>query len=88
MDTVRYERKPLDRQLDLYTKTKIPLSNNLIALLEQSFPGVNRRFESPARKDESQKRRTLLELSLIQKAMARHILQETFLFRSQYLRQS
>lgn len=56
MDTVRYERKLLNRQLDLYTKTKIPLSNNLIALLEQSFPGVNLRFKSPARKDESQKR--------------------------------
>lgn len=55
MDTIRYELKTLNRQFDLYSKTRIALSNNLIALLDQSFPGVNRWFESPARKDGSQK---------------------------------
>ncbi len=55
MDTVRYELKTLNRQFNLYAKTRVSLSNNLIALLDQSFPGVNRWFDSPARKDGSQK---------------------------------
>ena len=55
MDTVRYELKTLNRQFNLYSKTRVSLSNNLIALLDQSFPGVNRWFDSPARKDGSQK---------------------------------
>ena len=55
MDTVRYELKTLNRQFGLYAKTRVSLANNLIALLDQSFPGVNRWFDSPARKDGSQK---------------------------------
>ena len=55
MDTVRYELKTLNRQFNLYSKTRVSLSNNLIALLDQSFPEVNRWFDSPARKDGSQK---------------------------------
>lgn len=38
MDTVRYELKTLNRQFNLYSKAKTSLSNNLIALLDQSFP--------------------------------------------------
>lgn len=55
MDIVRYELKTLNRQFNLYSKTRTSLSNNLIALLDQSFPGINRWFDSPARKDGSQK---------------------------------
>ena len=55
MDTVRYELNTLNRQFSLYAKTRVSLANNLIALLDQSFPGVNRWFDSPARKDGSQK---------------------------------
>ena len=58
MDTVRYELKTLNRQFSLYAKTRVSLANNLIALLDQSFPGVNRWFDSPARKDGSQQRGT------------------------------
>ena len=55
MDTIRYQLKTLNRQYDLYVKTKTALSNNLIALLDQSYPGINKLFSSPARKDGSQK---------------------------------
>lgn len=55
MDTIRYDLKTLHRQFQLSSKTKTALSNNLIALLEQSYPGVNRYFDSPVRPDESQK---------------------------------
>jgi hypothetical protein len=33
----------------LYTKTKTALKNNLIALLDQAYPGANTLFDSPAR---------------------------------------
>jgi transposase len=55
MDTIRYDLKTLHRQFQLSSKTKTALSNNLIALLEQSYPGVNRYFDSPVRSDGSQK---------------------------------
>ena len=55
MDTTRYELKTLNRQFHLATKNRIAFSNNLIALLDQSFPGANRWFVSPPRKDGSQK---------------------------------
>lgn len=55
MDTIRYDLKTLHRQFQLSSKTKTALSNNLIALLEQSYPGVNRYFDSPVRPDGSQK---------------------------------
>lgn len=55
MDTIRYDLKTMHRQFQLSCKTKTALNNNLIALLEQSYPGVNRYFDSPVRPDGSQK---------------------------------
>lgn len=55
MDTIRYQLKTLNRQFDLYTKTKTALKNNLIALFDQTYPGVNALFDSPVREDGSQK---------------------------------
>lgn len=55
MDTIRYQLKSMNRQYGLYTKNKIALKNNLIALLDQTYPGANALFDSPARGDGSQK---------------------------------
>ena len=55
MDTIRYQLKSMNRQFGLYSKNKISLKNNLIALLDQSYPGVNALFDSPVREDGSQK---------------------------------
>ena len=55
MDTIRYQLKTLNRQCNLYTKTKTMMKNNLIALLDQTFPGVNDLFDSPVREDGHQK---------------------------------
>jgi transposase len=41
--------KTYNRQLSEYTKIKTMLKNNLISLLDQTFPGVNELFSSPAR---------------------------------------
>ena len=55
MDTIRYQLKTLNRQYQLSSKMKTALVNNLIALLEQSYPGVRKHFDSPVRADGSQK---------------------------------
>lgn len=55
MDTIRYQLKTANRQYGLYTKNKTAFKNNLITLLDQTYPGVNALFESPARADGSQK---------------------------------
>ena len=55
MDTIRYELKTLNRQFHLASKNRVACSNNLVALLDQSFPGVRGWFDSPVRKDGSQK---------------------------------
>lgn len=55
MDAIRYQLKTLHRQFCLYTKTQTALKNNYIALLDQTFPGVNELFSSPVREDGSQK---------------------------------
>lgn len=55
MDTIRYQLKTMNRQRALYARTKTMLKNNLIALLDQTYPGVNTLFESPVREDGSQK---------------------------------
>ena len=55
MDTIRYQLKTLNRQCNLYTKTKTMMKNNLIALLDQTYPGVNDLFDSPVREDGTQK---------------------------------
>lgn len=55
MDTIRYQLKTMNRQYGLYTKNKTAFKNNLIALLDQTYPGVNALFDSPVRADGSQK---------------------------------
>jgi transposase len=55
METIRYQLKYMNRQFNLYTKSKTAFKNNLIALLDQIYPGVNTFFDSPARADGSQK---------------------------------
>jgi len=55
MDTIRYQLKTLNRQCGLYIKTKTAMKNNLIALLDQTWPGVNALFDSPVREDGTQK---------------------------------
>ena len=55
MDTTRYELKTLNRQFQLASKNRTACSNNLVALLEQTFPGIRSHFTSPPRADGSQK---------------------------------
>lgn len=55
METVRQQLKNAGRQLELYTKMKVGLKNNLISLLDQTWPGVNTFFDSPPRPDGRQK---------------------------------
>ena len=55
MDRIRYDLKTLNRQFHLAPKQKTATSNNLIALLEQSFPGIHKCFDSPVRRDGTQK---------------------------------
>lgn len=55
MDTVRYDLKTLNRQFNLASKQKTASANNLIALLEQTFPRIRKCFNSPVRNDGSQK---------------------------------
>ena len=55
MDTVRYELKTLNRQFQLASKNRTAYANNLIALLEQTYPGARSLFDSPIRADGSQK---------------------------------
>ena len=51
VDTIRYELKTLNRQFQLASKQKTTTANNLIALQEQSFPGICKLFDSPVRSD-------------------------------------
>lgn len=55
MDTVRQQLKLFSRQYNLYMKTVVALQNNLISLLDKTFPGANELFDSPVRADGSQK---------------------------------
>lgn len=54
-DEIRYQLKTLNRQFQLASKQRTETVNNLIALLEQSFPGIRGCFNSPPRKDGTQK---------------------------------
>lgn len=51
-DEVRQTLKICNRQYIQYSKLKTMLKNNLIALLDQTFPDVNKLFKSPARKSD------------------------------------
>ena len=55
MDETRNQLKTMNRQFSFYTDQKTAMKNNLIALLDQTFPGANGFFDSPARSDGSQK---------------------------------
>jgi hypothetical protein len=51
MDAVRQQLKLFSRQYNLYMKTVVALQNNLISLLDKTFPGANEMFKSPERAD-------------------------------------
>lgn len=55
METIREQLKTMNRQYSLYSKNKTAFKNNLIALLDQTYTGVNTYFSSPVREDGSQK---------------------------------
>ena len=55
MDKTRNQLKTMNRQFEFYMGQKTAMKNNLIALLDQTYPGANAFFESPARSDGSQK---------------------------------
>ena len=55
MDELRNQLKTMNRQFGFYMDQKTAMKNNLIALLDQTFPGANNFFDSPARPDGSQK---------------------------------
>ena len=54
-DEVRYHLKTFNRQFQLSSKLKTACLNNLIALLEQTWPGLRSYFDSPVREDGRQK---------------------------------
>lgn len=54
-DDTRLLLKTCNRQYNQYMKLKVSLKNCLIAILDQTFPGVNTMFSSPARADGSEK---------------------------------
>ena len=55
MDELRSQLKTMNRQFDFYMKHKTAMKNNLISLIDQTYPGANTYFDSPAREDGSQK---------------------------------
>ena len=55
MDEIRNQLKTMNRQFGFYTDRKTAMKNNLIALLDQSYPGANSFFDSHARDDGHQK---------------------------------
>lgn len=55
MDELRNQLKTMNRQFGFYMKQKTALKNNLISLLDQTYPSANSFFDSPARNDGSQK---------------------------------
>ena len=55
MDKTRNQLKTMNRQFSFFMAQKTAMKNNLIALLDQSYPGANDLFDSPARSNGSQK---------------------------------
>ena len=55
MDKIRNQLKTMNRQFDFYMKHKTAMKNNLIGPTDQTYPGANAYFDSPAREDGSQK---------------------------------
>ena len=54
-DDIRQMLKTYNRQYNQYIKLKVMLKNNLISLLDQTFPSVNTLFSSSPRKDGHEK---------------------------------
>ena len=54
-DETRYLLKSMSTQFQLVSKTLTAHTNNLVALMEQTYPGVRSLFDSPARADGSKK---------------------------------
>lgn len=55
MDELRSQLKTMNRQFGFYMKHKTAMKNNLIGILDQTYPGANTYFDSPARSNGSQK---------------------------------
>ena len=55
MDELRSQLKTMNRQFNFYMKHKTAMKNNLIGLIDQTYPGANTYFDRPAREDGSQK---------------------------------
>lgn len=55
MDELRNQLKTMNRQFNFYMKHKTAMKNNLIGILDMTYPGVNTYFDSPARSDGHQK---------------------------------
>ena len=55
IDELRNQPKTMNRQLGFYIKHKTTVKNNLISILDQTYPNVNTYFDSPARSDGNQK---------------------------------
>jgi len=55
MDELRTQLKTMNRQFDFYMKSKTAMKNNLIGLIDLTYPGANTYFDSPAREDGHQK---------------------------------
>ena len=55
MDKTRSRLKTMNRQFGFYMSQKTAMKNNLIALLDQTYPGANGFSDSPARSGGSQK---------------------------------
>lgn len=51
MDQIRNQLKTVNRQFGFYMKHKTAMKNNLIGILDQTYPGVNTYFDCPARED-------------------------------------
>ena len=48
-DELRRSLKLLNRQYTEFSKIKTMINNNFVALIDQSFPGINKQFKSPQR---------------------------------------
>lgn len=55
MDNTPTQLKTLNTQFQFLMRQKTALKNNLISLLDLTYPGVNAFFDSPVRKNGSQK---------------------------------
>lgn len=55
VDRTRSRLKNMNRQFDFYMSRKTAMKNNLIAMLDRTYPGANGFFDSSARRDGSQK---------------------------------